>query len=230
MIGFDSPHVEARLLRRTAGGIMEVVAGVVTVLVLLLLLAAILLAVSVRTGPYGERVIFGRPVFVVATGSMVPTFSPGDLIYDRRVSLSQAEHLRRGQVISFVDPARSPGAPATVLTHRIYSVGTEAGPGGILEVAYRTKGDANHAPDALLVPATSVLGVYQGRVPLAGYVLNALHQQVTFVILVMVPVVYIVVGETRRRWGGAEPRQGIPGSPGRAPGSGPNSGGGGQTS
>ncbi|MDA8331937.1 MAG: hypothetical protein M0027_12220 [Candidatus Dormibacteraeota bacterium] len=80
----------------------------------------------------------------------------------------------------------------------------------LLEVAYRTKGDANPAPDALLVPATSVLGVYQGRVPLAGYVLNGLHQQVAFVILVMIPVVYIVVGETRRRWIAAGSRESAP--------------------
>lgn len=223
MTALEAPPAAARGMRRSGGGVLSVLAGALTVLVLLLLVVAILLAVSVRTGPYGERLIFGRPVFVVATGSMVPTFSPGDLIYDRSVSLIQAEHLRPGEVISFVDPARTPGAPATILTHRIYSVGTERGPGGLLEVAYRTKGDANPAPDALLVPATSVLGVYQGRVPLAGYLLNALHQQVTLVVLVMIPVVYIVVGETRRRWNAAGPQAGGP--PASGLGKGPWAGG-----
>jgi signal peptidase len=212
--------------KRAAPGVLGVAATIITMLVFALLVVAILLAVSVRNGPYGERTIFGHPVFVVASGSMVPTFSPGDLIYDTSVSLSQAEHLRRGQIISFVDPVSPPGGPAVVLTHRIYSVGTDRGPGGILQVAYRTKGDANRAPDATPVPATAVLGVYQGRIPLAGYVLDTLHQPITFVILVMIPVVYLVVGETRRRWvaiGAGEARQGPPEHPSTpwGPGEGP---------
>jgi len=186
--------------RGRASRALGVAASVLTVLVLVLLVVAIMLAVTVRNGPYGERIVFGHPVFSVASGSMVPTFSPGDLIYDQSVSLPQAEHLHRGEIISFVDPVRQAGGTALVLTHRIYSVGTDRGPGGLLQVAYRTKGDANSAPDALPVPATAVLGVYQGRVPLGGYVLSALHQPITFVILILIPVVYIVVGETRRRW------------------------------
>ncbi|MDA8332368.1 MAG: signal peptidase I [Candidatus Dormibacteraeota bacterium] len=183
-----------------AGRFFNALATLLTVLVVLLLAVAIFLAVTVKNGPYGERVVFGHPAFSVASGSMAPTFVPGDLIYDRTVTLAQASHLRKGQIITFVDPARTAGQAPLVITHRIYSVGTGPGPGGLTQVEYRTKGDANNVPDALPVAAADVLGVYQGSIPLGGYVLTAVHQPVTFVILIMIPVLYFVTGETRRRW------------------------------
>jgi signal peptidase len=182
------------------GRVFNALATLVTVLVVLLLIVAIFLAVTVKNGPYGERVVFGHPTFSVASGSMAPTFVPGDLIYDRTVTLTQASHLHKGQIITFVDPVRTAGQAPLVITHRIYSVGTGPGPGGLTQVEYRTKGDANNVPDALPVGAADVLGVYQGSIPFGGYVLTAVHQPVTFVILIMIPVIYFVTGETRRRW------------------------------
>jgi hypothetical protein len=37
-------------------------------------------------------------------------------------------------------------------------------------------------------------------VPFGGYVLSTLHQPLTFVILIMIPVVYLVEEEVRKRW------------------------------
>lgn len=199
--------------RRTAG----VVATVVTVAAFLLMILAILAAVLVRSGPYGEKVVFGHPTFVVASGSMTPTFGPGDLIIDSPVGLAQAASLKVGQIITFEEPGQGVGQPALVVTHRIVAVGRGAGPGGLTEVQYRTKGDANNVEDALPVAPTAVLGVYQGRVPLVGYLLNALHQPAVFVVLVLIPVIYLVWVETRRRWIaiGRDQRNGAAGSHGQ---------------
>lgn len=71
---------------------------------------------------------------------------------------------------------------------------------GQQSVSYRTKGDANDAPDQNLVTPGAILGVYQQRVPYGGYILGTLHQPITFVVLIMIPVVYLVEEEVRRRW------------------------------
>ncbi len=71
---------------------------------------------------------------------------------------------------------------------------------GAPQVMYTTKGDANNSPDANPVAPGAVLGVYQARIPYGGYVLSALHQPITFILLIMIPVVYLVAVETRRRW------------------------------
>ncbi len=186
--------------RGPLGRTLNALASVLTVLVVILLVAAIMMAVTVKNGPYGERVVFGHPAFTVASGSMTPIFYPGDLIYDQGVTLTKASRLHKGQIITFVDPTRTSGEAPLVITHRIYSVGIGPGPGGLTQVEYRTKGDANNVADAASVPPSAVLGVYQGRIPLGGYVLSSLHQPVTFVILIMIPVIYLVISETRRRW------------------------------
>jgi signal peptidase len=185
-----------RIWRRVA----RLLGAVLTVLIVALAVVAIALAVLVKTGPYGERLALGHPIFSVASGSMTPTFRAGDLIVDNPLTATQANHLRPGQIITFVDPVGAPNQPPLLITHRIYSVGTGPGPGGLPEVLYRTKGDANNTPDATPVPASAILGLYSGRIPYGGYVLSILHQPVTFVVLIMIPVTYLVWTETRRRW------------------------------
>ncbi|MDA8393825.1 MAG: signal peptidase I [Candidatus Dormibacteria bacterium] len=179
----------------TVGRVAQVV---LTVLVILFMVLAICLAVFLRRGASGEDTLFGHPVFSVASGSMTPTFDTGDVIIDNPVSLTQADHLHKGQIITFQTATSAAGAGSLIITHRIYAV--EPG-SGTSPVMYRTKGDANNAPDQGLVAPSAIIGLYQGlRVPFGGYVLSTLHQPLTFVILILIPVVYIAFVEIRRRW------------------------------
>ena len=171
---------------------------VLTVVVILFVVLAVCLAVFLRRGASGEDTLFGHPVFSVASGSMTPTFDTGDLIVDTPLSAAQADHLHKGQIITFQTTQTAAGAGYLLITHRIYAV--ESG-SGTSTVMYRTKGDANNAPDLSLVAPASIIGLYQGqRIPFGGYILNALHQPLTFVILVLIPVIYIAFIEVRRRW------------------------------
>ncbi|MGC1184752.1 MAG: signal peptidase I [Candidatus Dormiibacterota bacterium] len=170
------------------------------VVVIVLMVVAIFLAVSLRHSSTGQTTIFGRPVYSVASGSMMPTFDTGDLIVDRTISASTAEHLHKGQIITFTTTPATAGGSSLVITHRIYSVVTGPVVAGTKTVSYRTKGDANNGPDQDLVAPSAILGVYQQRVPFGGYVLSTLHQPITFVILIMIPVLYLVAEEVRRRW------------------------------
>jgi signal peptidase len=126
---------------------------------------------------------------------MTPAIDTGDLIVDQQLTLPQAASLHAGQVISF--QASQPGVDSIIITHRIVAVVQNANGSG---VQYRTKGDANNAPDQALVTPSQVVGQYQARVPLGGYVLSTLHQPLTFVILIMIPIVYLIGDEVRRRW------------------------------
>ena len=89
--------------------------------------ALVLLALLPRTGWY-------RPVTVLS-GSMRPAFSPGDMVI---VTPEPIGSVRVGQIISY----RIPVGDHHVQSHRVIQVVRHGG-----EVAVRTKGDANTAPD-----------------------------------------------------------------------------------
>jgi len=170
--------------------------GALTAAAILLLLGSLILLVFLRHGPDGESTVFGHPVLEVTTGSMTPTFDPGDLIVDAPVSPSAAQHLRRGQVITFRSAQYLLNGAPILVTHRIQRVESTAS-----GVEYQTKGDANNVADAGLVTPAEVVGLYQGwRVPAGAYVLNALHHRLTFVVLAVLLVAVLGAGEFRRRW------------------------------
>jgi len=182
-----------RPARRRLATILRLLRGVIVGLVILIAAVAVALAVLVRPNAEGIDMIFGHPIFSVASGSMTPAIDTGDLIVDNPVSVAQAADLHAGQIISF----RESGASSLIVTHRVVAVLPAR---GAATVQYRTKGDANNAPDLGTVAPAKVLGVYQARIPFGAYVVTTLHQPLTFVILVMIPVVYLAEEEIRRRW------------------------------
>jgi signal peptidase I len=92
----------------------------------------------------------------LTSGSMAPAHPPGSLLL---VGAPPPAGIREGAVAVF---ARPDGAR---VTHRV--VGTVRAPGGEV-LAYRTRGDAARAPDAVAVPAGAVDGVVLAGVPVLG--------------------------------------------------------------
>lgn len=120
--------------------------GITTVFVVLTVAAAALML--------GGR-LFGLQNYVVLSGSMVPTYPVGALVYVQPVD--DPATLRVGDPITFrVDEE-------TMVTHRI--VGVE-GSGSSLR--FETKGDANEQPDAGMRAASDVVGKVVFSVPLFG--------------------------------------------------------------
>ena len=181
-------------LRRRGHLALRVIQLVLVALVVVLAFLALSLALLVRPNAEGVDTIFGHPIFSVASGSMTPAIHAGDLIVDNPVTPNQAADLHAGQIISFRES--SSGASSLIVTHRIVAVlpGSAGAP-----VLYRTKGDANNAPDLGTVAPSQIMGVYAARVPFAAYVLSTLHQPLTFVVLIMIPVLYLAEEEVRRR-------------------------------
>ncbi|HEY6539228.1 MAG TPA: signal peptidase I [Candidatus Dormibacteraeota bacterium] len=175
-------------------------ASLVGLALVLVFIGALFLAVVTRQNPAGAPSALGQRAFIVLSGSMTGTFDAGDLALDRTVTLRQAEQLHRGQIISFEETLPG-GAVAGVITHRIYRVGR------VLNAKtqhyttyYETKGDANPVADGNRILPQQVLGVYEMRIPDAGYVLQDLHQPLVFILLISVPFAVLVVLEARRRW------------------------------
>ncbi len=128
----------------------DVVSTVLSVLLMLTVVAAALALIVV------PKLNDARPLTVL-TGSMSPTYPPGDVVVVREVD---PERLRVGQVITFQARAEE----ASVTTHRIVGVQqTSDGP------RYVTRGDANGADDPEPIRPEQVRGAVWYAVPKVGY-------------------------------------------------------------
>ena len=147
------------------------------VVALLLLMAAAILAVS------------AKHLYIVTSGSMVPTLRPGDVVY---VSGASFGDLQVGDVISFDAPGLG-----EVVTHRIVSIG----PDGIV-----TKGDFNELPDGWRLHASDIRGEMTFRVPKVGLYLSDIRRSNLGFLAVTAPLVVLVliqsksVAEEWRKW------------------------------
>jgi len=158
-----------------------------------LAVAALLVVVAVlaRTDARGVTRVQGHPVLTVLSGSMRPTFRPGDLVIDNAVTSANANRLAVGNVITYRLPSGG------LVTHRIIHVLT--GPSG--DVTYQTQGDANNIADSTPVAPSQVVGTYSKRIPYAGYALRAAKSRLGLFLLVFVPLLAFVTTEIAKRWG-----------------------------
>jgi signal peptidase I len=152
---------------------------------LLLALALMLflaLAVLPRLGLY-------RPVTVLS-GSMRPTFSPGDMIVVRPEPVSA---VRVDQVISY----QVPTGARQVETHRVIRVLS----GGAHPVI-QTQGDANNTPDPWTAKLEgSTAWQLTAVVPKLGYVVNALRSQTLRMVAIFIAPLLLALLFLLEIWG-----------------------------
>ena len=121
-----------------------------TALVVVMVALAILLV--------GVRVV-GLTPYTVLSGSMVPAYPVGSLIYVREIDAADIEV---GTPLTF-----HVSGGAMVATHRVHEIITENG-----EMLYITKGDANDNPDASLVGPAQIIGRVSFGIPHLGNIAN----------------------------------------------------------
>lgn len=102
----------------------------------------------------GSRLL-GFRVFNIISGSMEPTYSPGDLIYVKEVDPTT---VKVGDPITFVL-----NEDLVVATHRVVRIDAE-------KQHFYTKGDANETEDAAPVHFKNLVGVPKFSIPWLGYV------------------------------------------------------------
>jgi len=122
--------------------------------------------------------------FVVLSGSMEPTMSPGDAVL---VEETDPEAIEEGDVITF---ARSD--EDTPVTHRVIGVESQEE-----ALVFETQGDANDQPDADPVPGESVIGVVSITIPLIGHVVQFVNTTMGFLLFVALPVGLLILTEIR---------------------------------
>lgn len=125
---------------------------------------------------------------IVLTDSMYPVIESGDLIICHTLD---PEEVKEEDVISFFDPA---GNGTSIVTHRVLEIVEENG-----SLSYRTKGDFNNTEDKDLVPADSLVGVYQNRIPGAGNVALFMQTTTGLIVCVVMPIILLVGYDVIRR-------------------------------
>jgi len=130
----------------------------------------------------------GKFPMIVLTDSMYPVIESGDLII---CNTAEAEEIAEGDVISFYDPM---GNGTSVVTHRVMEIVTEDG-----ALSFRTKGDNNNAEDQVLVPADSLIGIYQTRIPKVGHVAMFMQTTTGLIVCVVLPIILLVGYDVLRR-------------------------------
>lgn len=113
--------------------------------------------------------------FVILSGSMEPTTSPGDVVI-----VDASAPISVGSIITFDDGNTVP------TTHRVVAI--EDG-------QYVTQGDANSNPDAQPVSPDNVLGRVTLTIPFIGHVILWVNTPLGYVSLVVGPLVLLVANE-----------------------------------
>ncbi|MGN1467520.1 MAG: signal peptidase I [Ruminococcus sp.] len=137
--------------------------------------------------------LFGYAPMIVLTDSMVgdneDNFSGGDLIFVKTV---KPEEVKKGDVISFFDPA---GNGTSITSHRVVDIINEGG-----KISFKTKGDNNNTEDKLPVPAENLAGVYTGfKIVGAGHVAMFMQTPWGLIICVIVPIILLIGWDAVRR-------------------------------
>jgi signal peptidase I len=145
-------------------------------------------AVVAFVAGYAALLAAGFKPVAVYSGSMRPTLGVGSLAVDRVVPASS---VRVGDVITFSDPYTK----GRLVTHRVAKiVSTKHG------LAYRTKGDANAAPDPWAIQLNDTVGKVAFDVPVAGYVLWYAHTREVRALLLIVFAAFVLTALLRRIW------------------------------
>lgn len=140
-------------------------------LVILIPILIINIFIMVQANSNNDKVpsVFGYKPFIVLSGSMETKIHVGDLVITKEIN---PKTLKKKDVIAFRDDQN------TVTTHRIIDIVDVNG-----KKYFVTKGDNNNSQDRNLVDYKDVEGLYVGRIPGIGTMLNELAKPTTIIIV-----------------------------------------------
>jgi len=118
----------------------------------------------------------------VQSGSMSPSIFTGSVIV-----LAPSNSYAVDDVITF----KSPNAIGYT-THRVIEVDTST-----TSPSYRTKGDANDAPDQYKVESGSILGSVRLSIPLFGYMISFSKTIPGLLLIYIIPATIIIMHEIK---------------------------------
>ncbi|MGB5925870.1 MAG: signal peptidase I [Dehalococcoidia bacterium] len=122
----------------------------------------------------------GMNFFTIYGGSMMPTIPVGSVVAVKSV---EASAIKVGDIITF----RTGTGADKVVTHRVVEVSNDNG-----ALSFRTAGDSNANPDGNAVLAENVVGKVWFHVPFLGYLSSFVTARLGFVLLIVVPGIFII--------------------------------------
>jgi signal peptidase len=147
----------------------------------ILLVLVILVMVFFFLAPH----FLGVNFFTVYGGSMVPAIPIGSIVAAKSV---EASAIKVGDIITF----RTGTEADNVVTHRVVEVSNGGG-----ALSFRTAGDNNANPDGSAVLAENVVGKVWFHVPFLGYLSSFVTTKLGFILLIIVPGIFIISLEVR---------------------------------
>lgn len=120
--------------------------------------------------------LFGIRTFVVMTGSMRPAIGVDSLVFT-----TPSSEYNIGDVITF------PRGNITI-THRIISIKNNQ---------FEVKGDANNAPDPILVSKSTVIGKTLFIIPYLGKITSFIKTIPGFILLIVIPTLSFIFFEAK---------------------------------
>jgi signal peptidase len=141
-------------------------------------LLALLLIFSIFPVPGNYKIL------VVQSGSMEPVIKTGSI-----VAVKPAEEYSVGDIITFGQLSKT----KIPTTHRILEIKNESG-----KTLFVTKGDANDSADTALVAKSEVIGKVLFDVPYLGYAVAAGRKPFGFMLIIVVPAVFVIYDEIRK--------------------------------
>jgi signal peptidase len=127
----------------------------------------------------------GMNFFTIYGGSMMPAIPIGSVVAVKSV---EASAIKVGDIITF----RTGTEADKVVTHRVVEVSNDSG-----VLRFRTAGDSNAKPDGSAVLAENVVGKVWFHVPFLGYLSSFVITKLGFILLIVVPGIFIISLEVR---------------------------------
>ena len=98
--------------------------------------------------------LFSHTLIAIGSKSMLPTYDRGDAVIFQK---AKANEIKRGQIIAFEKSGR-------IITHRVVAIQKQDS-----KYKFKTKGDANNAPDTYQVEEEELLGIVTHSIKFVGY-------------------------------------------------------------
>jgi signal peptidase len=123
-------------------------------------------------------------IMVVQSGSMKPAIKMGSLVVVKPTS-----QYKIGDIITY----KSADDSQRTTTHRIVEINEEQG-----LIFYKTKGDANDAPDFNPIFENNIVGKILFSIPYLGYPVSFAKTLPGLIILIIIPATIIIYEEIRK--------------------------------
>lgn len=170
--------------------VLNIVAIVLSVILLPILVFNCILLVKGMVNEEEVPSIGKYTPLIVESDSMEDTIMTGDLIFIKKVEVTELEV---GDVITFYNPL---GDGTSLVTHRIIEVVGEGE-----NLAFLTQGDNNDIDDKDPIHSSKVIGVWtERRIPLLGSIMMFMQKPLGLIVCIFIPVACFVGCEIALRY------------------------------